>query len=65
MNTNPEALKKHAEDSLYLHIHHTAALEGNKLSLEEVRRVIDYDVTLDGRSFREQNEVVGLADAMR
>ena len=53
------------EESLYKHVHHTAALEGNKLTLEEVRYVVDYDVSLAGKSFREQNEVLGLADAMR
>ena len=46
-------------------MHHSAALEGNKLSVEEVRGVIDRDVSLAGRSLRERNEVLGLAVAMR
>lgn len=58
------ALRRVMEESYYHHIYHTVAIEGNTLSLSEIRHIIETRYSVPGKSLEEQNEVVGMHAAM-
>ena len=53
------------KESYYHHVFHTVALEGNKLTLEEMRYIIDHRAGIQGKSLNEHNEVLGLSEALQ
>ncbi|OCU01660.1 protein adenylyltransferase FICD [Xenopus laevis] len=61
---NP-ALRRVMEESYYHHIYHTVAIEGNTLSLSEIRHIIETRYAVPGKSLEEQNEVIGMHAAMK
>ncbi|CAH2295071.1 adenosine monophosphate- transferase FICD [Pelobates cultripes] len=58
------ALRRVMEESYYHHIYHTVAIEGNTLSLSEIRHIIETRYAVPGKSLEEQNEVIGMHAAM-
>ncbi|KAG8455690.1 hypothetical protein GDO86_001761 [Hymenochirus boettgeri] len=61
---NP-ALHRVMEESYFHHIYHTVAIEGNTLSLAEIRHIIETRYAVPGKSLEEQNEVIGMHAAMK
>lgn len=59
------ALRRVMEESYYHHIYHTVAIEGNTLSLSEIRHIIETRYAVPGKSLFEQNEVIGVDAAMK
>ncbi|XP_069475566.1 protein adenylyltransferase FICD [Ambystoma mexicanum] len=59
------ALRRIMEESYYHHIYHTVAIEGNTLSLSEIRHIIETRYAVPGKSLEEQNEVIGMHAAMK
>ncbi|XP_063769360.1 protein adenylyltransferase FICD isoform X2 [Pseudophryne corroboree] len=59
------ALRRVMEESYYHHIYHTVAIEGNTLSLSEIRHIIETRYAVPGKSLEEQNEVIGMHAAMK
>lgn len=49
----------------YEHIYHTVALEGNTLTIDEIKEIINSRNGIAGRSLREHNEVVGVDEALK
>ncbi|XP_061866404.1 protein adenylyltransferase FICD isoform X2 [Colius striatus] len=58
------ALRRVMEESYYHHIHHTVAIEGNTLTLSEIRHIIETRYAVPGKSLLEQNEVMGMHAAL-
>ncbi|XP_038646302.1 protein adenylyltransferase FICD [Scyliorhinus canicula] len=59
------ALHRVMEESYYHHIYHTVAIEGNTLTLSEIRHIIETRYAVPGKSLIEQNEVIGVDAAMK
>ncbi|XP_072104092.1 protein adenylyltransferase FICD [Mobula birostris] len=59
------ALHRVMEESYYHHIYHTVAIEGNTLTLSEIRHIIETRYAVPGKSLLEQNEVIGVDAAMK
>ncbi|KPP68930.1 adenosine monophosphate-protein transferase FICD-like [Scleropages formosus] len=59
------ALRRVMEETYYHHIYHTVAIEGNTLTLSEIRHIIDTRYSVPGKSLQEQNEVIGVDSAMK
>ena len=58
------SLRAAMKEFYYQHIYHTIALEGNTLTLEEIKTIIDHHTTIAGKSIFEHNEVIGIAEAL-
>ena len=63
-STHHPNLRAAMKEFYYEHIYHTIALEGNTLSLEEIKHIIDHHTALAGKSIFEHNEVIGMAEAL-
>ncbi|KAI7813273.1 protein adenylyltransferase FICD [Triplophysa rosa] len=59
------ALCRVMEETYYHHIYHTVAIEGNTLTLSEIRHIIETRYAVPGKSLQEQNEVIGVDAAMK
>lgn len=59
------ALQRVMEETYYHHIYHTVAIEGNTLSLSEIRHILETRYAVPGKSLEEQNEVIGMHAAMK
>ncbi|XP_074058355.1 protein adenylyltransferase FICD [Macrotis lagotis] len=59
------ALRRVLEEAYYHHIYHTVAIEGNTLTLSEIRHIVETRYAVPGRSLEEQNEVIGMHAAMK
>uniref|UniRef100_W5MBA8 Protein adenylyltransferase FICD n=2 Tax=Lepisosteus oculatus TaxID=7918 RepID=W5MBA8_LEPOC len=59
------ALRRVMEETYYHHIYHTVAIEGNTLTLSEIRHIIETRYAVPGKSLLEQNEVIGVDAAMK
>ncbi|NXL14262.1 FICD transferase, partial [Setophaga kirtlandii] len=59
------ALRRVMEESYYHHIYHTVAIEGNTLTLSEIRHIIETRYAVPGKSLAEQNEVLGMHAALK
>lgn len=57
-----EAVKKQA---FYLHVYHTVGIEGNTMTLEETRYLLETGRAINGKSIGEHNEILGIRLAMR
>ncbi|CAH1980503.1 unnamed protein product [Acanthoscelides obtectus] len=57
-----EAVKKQA---YYLHIYHTVGIEGNTMTVEQLRYLVETGQVVSGKSIIEHNEVLGLEKAMQ
>lgn len=59
------ALRRVMEETYYHHIYHTVAIEGNTLTLSEIRHIIETRYAVPGKSLQEQSEVIGVDAAMK
>ncbi|KAF7270206.1 FIC domain protein adenylyltransferase [Rhynchophorus ferrugineus] len=59
---NFDSVKKQA---YYLHIYHTVGIEGNTMTVEQLRYVLETGHVVSGKSLLEHNEVLGLEKAMQ
>lgn len=59
------ALRRIMEETYYHHIYHTVAIEGNTLTLSEIRHIIETRYAVPGKSLQEQNEAIGVDAAMK
>ena len=58
-----ETLKKIREGIRVAHTYHSNAIEGNTLSLQETKLVLEEGITIGGKSLKEHLEVTGNANA--
>ncbi|KAM4577251.1 protein adenylyltransferase FICD [Odontesthes bonariensis] len=58
-------LRRVMEETYYHHIYHTVAIEGNTLTLSEIRHIIETRYAVPGKSLQEQNEAIGVDAAMK
>ncbi len=56
-------LRSLLDDFTIRYAHHTTALEGNTLTLEETQVVLEHGVTIGGKTVREHLEVLNVRDA--
>ncbi|MDR0501516.1 MAG: Fic family protein [Coriobacteriales bacterium] len=59
----PDALDAYQERFLYENIYNSAAIEGNSLTLDEVKEILSNNVVIPGKSLSDHLGVVGLRDA--
>ncbi|XP_033100038.1 protein adenylyltransferase FICD-like [Anneissia japonica] len=59
------ALDRVKKELYYLHIYHTTAIEGNTMTLEQVRHVMETGMAVPGKSIMEHNEIIGLSAALK
>lgn len=59
---NFDSVKKQA---YYLHIYHTVGIEGNTMTVEQLRYVLETGHVVSGKSLLEHNEILGLEKAMQ
>nr|CAB3246148.1 adenosine monophosphate-protein transferase FICD-like [Phallusia mammillata] len=57
-------LRSAMKEFYYQHIYHTVAIEGNTMTLEQIRQIIDHKTVVAGKSIMEHNEVIGIAEAL-
>lgn len=65
ISENSRALQRAQEEFFYLQIYHTTAIEGNTLSLEQMRSIMETGLAIGGKSVMEHNEVLGLNLALQ
>ncbi len=58
-----DALKRLQDDMRIMHTYNSNAIEGNTLSLQETKLVLEEGITIGGKSIREHLEVTGNAKA--
>ncbi|KAK6313226.1 hypothetical protein J4Q44_G00165730 [Coregonus suidteri] len=58
-------LRRVMEETYYYHIYHTVAIEGNTLTLSEIRHIIETRYAVPGKSLQEQNEAIGVDAVMK
>ena len=58
-------LRRVMQETYYHHIYHTVAIEGNTLTLSEIRHIIETRYAVPGKSLQEQNEAIGVDAAMK
>ena len=64
-STHHPTLHSAMKEFYYQHVYHTVALEGNTLTLEQIRMIIDHHIAVGGKSVMEHNEVVGVTEALQ
>lgn len=64
LDLNTPTLKALAKEVYFQHIHHTLAIEGNTMSLEETKTVAENGTSIPGKSIREHDEVIGFQSAL-
>ena len=57
-------LRRAKRDAYFLHIFHSNAIEGNTLTLNETKSIVETRLAIGGRSLVEQQEVIGLDAAL-
>ncbi len=62
---NSAAFQRARQEMYYLHVYHTTAIEGNTLSLEQMRSIMETGLAVPGKSIMEHNEVIGLNSALQ
>nr|XP_039271842.1 protein adenylyltransferase FICD-like isoform X2 [Styela clava] len=58
-------LRKAMKEFYYQHIYHTVALEGNTMTIDEIREIINSRNGIAGKSIYEHNEVIGVDEALK
>ncbi|XP_022094140.1 adenosine monophosphate-protein transferase FICD-like [Acanthaster planci] len=59
------ALQRAQQEMYYQHVYHTTAIEGNTLSLEQMRSIIETGMAVTGKSILEHNEIIGMSSALQ
>ncbi|KAG8236396.1 hypothetical protein J437_LFUL014917 [Ladona fulva] len=62
---DPPGLRRAKREAYFMHIHQSAALEGNTMTLAETRSVVETRQAVAGRSVAEHAEIVGLDAALK
>ncbi|XP_038053317.1 protein adenylyltransferase FICD-like [Patiria miniata] len=62
---NSRALQRAQQEMYYQHIYHTTAIEGNTLSLEQMRSIMETGMAVTGKSILEHNEIIGMSSALQ
>ncbi|XP_046389105.1 protein adenylyltransferase Fic [Ischnura elegans] len=62
---DPPGLRRAKREAYFMHIHQSAALEGNTMTLAETRSVVETRQAVPGRSVAEHAEIVGLDAALK
>jgi len=57
-------LRRAKRDAYFLHVFHSNAIEGNTLTLDETKFIIETRLAIGGKSLIEQQEVIGLDAAL-
>ncbi|XP_057666987.1 protein adenylyltransferase Fic [Diorhabda carinulata] len=50
--------------AFYLHIYHTVGIEGNTMTVEQLKYLLETGQVVEGKSLMEHNEILGLEKAM-
>lgn len=61
---NHPGLRRAKKEAYFLHIYHTNAIEGNTLTLQQTRAIVETKIAIGGKSLQEQNEVIGIDSAL-
>lgn len=59
------ALRRAKKEAYFQHIYHTVAIEGNTMTLQQTRSILETRVAVSGKSIDEHNEILGLDAAMK
>lgn len=59
------ALRRAKKEAYFQHIYHTVGIEGNTMSLQQTRSILETRVAVSGKSIDEHNEILGLDAAMK
>lgn len=62
---NNAALCRAKKEAYFQHIYHTVAIEGNTMTLQQTRSILETRIAVSGKSIDEHNEILGLDAAMK
>lgn len=62
---NNSALRRAKKEAYFQHIYHTVAIEGNTMTLQQTRSILETRIAVSGKSIDEHNEILGLDAAMK
>lgn len=62
---NNSALRRAKKEAYFQHIYHTVGIEGNTMTLQQTRSVLETRIAVAGKSIDEHNEILGLDAAMK
>ncbi|KAG6441910.1 hypothetical protein O3G_MSEX002065 [Manduca sexta] len=62
---NSAALRRAKKEAYFQHIYHTVGIEGNTMTLQQTRSVLETRIAVSGKSIDEHNEILGLDAAMK
>lgn len=59
------ALRRAKKEAYFQHIYHTVGIEGNTMTLQQTRSILETRIAVAGKSIDEHNEILGLDAAMK
>lgn len=62
---NNSALRRAKKEAYFQHIYHTVGIEGNTMTLQQTRSILETRIAVAGKSVDEHNEILGLDAAMK
>lgn len=62
---NNAALRRAKKEAYFQHIYHTVGIEGNTMTLQQTRSILETRIAVSGKSIDEHNEILGLDAAMK
>lgn len=62
---NSAALRRAKKEAYFQHIYHTVGIEGNTMTLQQTRSILETRIAVSGKSIDEHNEILGLDAAMK
>ncbi|CAG9581956.1 unnamed protein product [Danaus chrysippus] len=62
---NNAALCRAKKEAYFQHVYHTVAIEGNTMTLQQTRSILETRIAVAGKSIAEHNEILGLDAAMK
>lgn len=62
---NNPALRRAKKEAYFQHIYHTVGIEGNTMTLQQTRSILETRIAVSGKSIDEHNEILGLDAAMK
>lgn len=62
---NNSALRRAKKEAYFQHIYHTVGIEGNTMTLQQTRSILETRIAVSGKSIDEHNEILGLDAAMK
>lgn len=58
-------LRRAKKEAYFQHIYHTVGIEGNTMTLQQTRSILETRTAVSGKSIDEHNEILGLDSAMK